>query len=129
MTAVCCSPFRGITTWWSARPTPTVERPSLEPRPLEEEIDFILRTADRYLSGPPRREDVLSVFAGLRPLAAPKSSGESTKEISRSHKIMVSGSNPDHDHRRQVDDLSPDGAGYGRPGHFAGTRCSGPLRD
>ena len=71
----------------------TVERPSLEPRPLEEEIDFILRTADRYLSGRPRREDVLSVFAGLRPLAAPKSSGESTKEISRSHKIMVSGSN------------------------------------
>lgn len=93
MTAVCCSPFRGITTWWSARPTRRVERPSLEPRPLEEEIDFILRTADRYLSGRPRREDVLSVFAGLRPLAAPKSSGESTKEISRSHKIMVSGSN------------------------------------
>lgn len=50
----------------------TVERPSLEPRPLEEEIDFILRTADRYLSGRPRREDVLSVFAGLRPLGRPE---------------------------------------------------------
>lgn len=38
----------------------------------------------------PQRSDVLSVFAGLRPLAAPKKEGKSTKEISRSHKIFVS---------------------------------------
>src|SRR5699024_10678101 len=37
-------------------------------------------------------EDVLSVFAGLRPLAAPKKGSNSTKEISRSHKIIASDS-------------------------------------
>lgn len=64
----------------------------LEPHALEEEIDFILRTAGQYLAKQPKREDVLSVFAGLRPLAAPKSNadGSKTKEISRSHKIVVS---------------------------------------
>ncbi|HTB98775.1 MAG TPA: glycerol-3-phosphate dehydrogenase/oxidase [Terracidiphilus sp.] len=32
-----------------------LEAPSLEPKPLEEEIDFILETAGRYLSRPPSR--------------------------------------------------------------------------
>jgi glycerol-3-phosphate dehydrogenase len=61
----------------------------LEPIPLEEEIEFILKTADQYLSSAPKRSDVLSVFAGLRPLAAPKNDSNSTKEISRSHKLIV----------------------------------------
>lgn len=66
----------------------------LEPKALEEEVDFILKTAGQYLTKQPRREDVLSVFAGLRPLAAPKKTtdGKKTKEISRSHKIVVSSS-------------------------------------
>ncbi len=38
----------------------------------------------------PTRKDILGVFAGQRPLAAPKKEGKSTKEISRSHKIIVS---------------------------------------
>ncbi|MCK4922127.1 MAG: glycerol-3-phosphate dehydrogenase/oxidase, partial [Bacteroidales bacterium] len=63
---------------------------SLEPEALEEEIDFILNTAAIYLVKPPKREDVLSVFAGLRPLAAPKEGKSKTKEISRSHKIFLS---------------------------------------
>lgn len=67
-----------------------MEHPVLEPVALEKEIEFILRTAGRYLSKQPAREDVMSVFAGLRPLAAPKKEGQSTKEISRSHKIIVS---------------------------------------
>jgi len=61
----------------------------MEPVALEAEIDFILRTATKYLSRPPARNDVLSVFAGLRPLAAPQKETGSTKEISRSHKILV----------------------------------------
>lgn len=63
-----------------------------EPRALDEEIDFILETAGRYLTKKPQRKDVLCVFAGLRPLAAPKhnSDGTKTKEISRSHKLLVS---------------------------------------
>ncbi|MDN5288756.1 MAG: dependent oxidoreductase [Mucilaginibacter sp.] len=63
---------------------------SLEPRALEEEIDFIIRTAEKYLTKAPTRKDVLSVFAGLRPLAAPEGDSSKTKEISRSHKLLVS---------------------------------------
>ncbi|MDR1780112.1 MAG: glycerol-3-phosphate dehydrogenase/oxidase [Tannerella sp.] len=71
-----------------------MDTPELEPRALEDEIEFILRTAGMYLTRQPRREDVLSVYAGLRPLAAPQKAadGKKTKEISRSHKILVSDS-------------------------------------
>lgn len=63
---------------------------SLEPIALEKEIEFVLETAQRFLAKKPTRADVLSVFAGLRPLAAPEKEGKSTKEVSRSHKIIVS---------------------------------------
>lgn len=63
---------------------------SFEPRALEEEISFVLNTARQYLSKKPTREDVKSVFAGLRPLAAPKDGSKSTKEVSRSHKVIAS---------------------------------------
>ncbi|MGQ1909892.1 glycerol-3-phosphate dehydrogenase/oxidase [Marinifilum sp. RC60d5] len=66
------------------------EKAELEPRALEEEVDFILETAGRFLAKPPKRSDVRSVFAGLRPLAAPTGEGKKTKEISRGHKIVVS---------------------------------------
>jgi glycerol-3-phosphate dehydrogenase len=62
----------------------------LEPRALAEEIEFILNNAGQYLAKSPTRADVKSVFAGLRPLAAPQNEDEETKEISRSHKIIVS---------------------------------------
>jgi len=65
---------------------------SLEPTALEQEVDFILSTANRYLVKKVTRQDVLSIYAGLRPLAAPKDKSEKTKEISRSHKIIVSDS-------------------------------------
>jgi len=67
---------------------------AMEPRPLEEEIDFVLKTSAAYLTRPPRREDVLCAFAGLRPLAAPKRNTDEkkTKEISRSHKLISSAS-------------------------------------
>ena len=63
---------------------------SLEPRALDHEIDFILDTAGQYLVKRPSRHDVLSCFAGLRPLAAPEGEGKATKEISRHHKTLVS---------------------------------------
>lgn len=65
---------------------------SLEPTALKEEIDFILTTTNHYLTKNVERKDILSVFAGLRPLAAPRDTSEKTKEISRSHKIIVSNS-------------------------------------
>jgi glycerol-3-phosphate dehydrogenase len=63
---------------------------SLEPVALENEINFILKTAEKYLIKPPRREDVLCIFAGLRPLAADPDNPSSTKEVSRRHKITLS---------------------------------------
>ena len=66
----------------------------LEPKPLQEEIDFVLETSAAYLSRPPKREDVLCAYAGLRPLAAPKQNmnNKKTKEISRRHKLIISAS-------------------------------------
>lgn len=62
----------------------------LEPVALEEEVNFVLKTAGRYLVKQPTKKDVLSVFAGLRPLAKPDDEKKPTKEISRSHKILIS---------------------------------------
>jgi glycerol-3-phosphate dehydrogenase len=69
-----------------------VENPSLEPVPLDEETDFILAHAARYLTKDPTRADVLSVFAGLRPLVAPAGGDGDTAAISREHSIVVSNS-------------------------------------
>lgn len=69
-----------------------VPNPEYEPKPLDAEIQFILETAKHYLTKAPTRADVKSVFVGLRPLAQPKESGKSTKEVSRSHQIDISDS-------------------------------------
>jgi glycerol-3-phosphate dehydrogenase len=63
-----------------------VDAPSLEPRALDEEIEFILETASRYLTRPPSRADVLAVYVGLRPLV--KGDGK-TSALSRDHVIHV----------------------------------------
>ncbi|HEY9671511.1 MAG TPA: glycerol-3-phosphate dehydrogenase/oxidase [Waterburya sp.] len=68
-----------------------VEQPEYEPRPLEEEIDFILRTAAQYLSSAPIHADVLSVFVGQRPLVKADDTA-STAALSREHTIRVSNS-------------------------------------
>ncbi|MDQ6812602.1 MAG: glycerol-3-phosphate dehydrogenase/oxidase [Bacteroidota bacterium] len=64
----------------------------LEPVALEQEIDFVLETVKEYFSVIPTRHDVLSVFAGLRPLAANNKNTNSTKEISRDHKLLINSS-------------------------------------
>jgi glycerol-3-phosphate dehydrogenase len=69
-------------------PVPT---PTLEPRPLDYEVEFILETAGRYLHKAPTRDDVLSVFVGIRPLVR---SGDSklTAALSRDHTIHIDAS-------------------------------------
>ncbi|MDC1402530.1 glycerol-3-phosphate dehydrogenase/oxidase [Flavobacteriaceae bacterium] len=62
----------------------------VEPIAQEEEIQFILDNAGMYITTPPTRDDIKSVFSGLRPLAAPENDGSATKEISRHHKVIVS---------------------------------------
>ena len=68
-----------------------VEESTLEPRALESEIEFLLTHASRYLTRDPTLEDVLSVFAGIRPLVA-EVEADDTSEISREHALRVSAS-------------------------------------
>jgi glycerol-3-phosphate dehydrogenase len=68
--------------------TPITEL-SLEPRPLEGEIEFILETASSYLAKRPARANILSVFTGIRPLV--KAGGNSnTAALSREHTVTIS---------------------------------------
>jgi glycerol-3-phosphate dehydrogenase len=80
--------------WYNEVVVGTTDTPldliSLEPVALEKEINFILRTTELYLVRPPRREDILCIFAGLRPLAANPGNPASTREVSRRHKITLS---------------------------------------
>lgn len=66
-----------------------VNHPELEPRPLADEVDFILRHLSRYLARAPHRSDILSMFAGLRPLIK-GGEGTATKALSRDHSVIVS---------------------------------------
>jgi glycerol-3-phosphate dehydrogenase len=65
-----------------------VEQVPAEPVAMEEEVEFILQTAALYLSKPPTRADVLSVFAGIRPLVKHGSAGN-TAALSRDHTILI----------------------------------------
>jgi glycerol-3-phosphate dehydrogenase len=68
-----------------------VHHATLEPRALPDEIAFLMTHAARYLTRDPRPCDVLSIYAGLRPLVAMKNA-ESTAALSRDHTILVSDS-------------------------------------
>lgn len=63
---------------------------SLEPVPLAEEVDFLLRHASLYLNRAPGASDILSMFAGIRPLVS--SQQGPTSALSRDHQILVSDS-------------------------------------
>jgi glycerol-3-phosphate dehydrogenase len=65
-----------------------VPAPSLEPVAMEQEIEFILQTASLYLQKKPARSDVLSVFAGIRPLVRSGDAGN-TAALSRDHTIRI----------------------------------------
>ncbi|HEY1625818.1 MAG TPA: glycerol-3-phosphate dehydrogenase/oxidase [Streptosporangiaceae bacterium] len=61
-----------------------------EPAPDVEDIDYILTAANRVLTHPLTRSDVIAVYAGLRPLVAPTSSdGKPTAKLSREHVVDV----------------------------------------
>jgi len=66
-----------------------IQTVSLEPKPLEHEVDFILETASGYLARRPTRRDILSVFTGIRPLVK-AGDHSSTAALSRDHTIHIS---------------------------------------
>ena len=64
---------------------------SLDPVPLKEEIDFLLEHAAKYLTKDPKKEDILSAFAGIRPLIKSDTTHDSSS-LSRDHHINISSS-------------------------------------
>ena len=65
--------------------------PSEEPDAFKQELDFILNESARYLERSPTREDIRSIWVGLRPLVRPASDdGTATKKISREHTVVIS---------------------------------------
>ncbi len=81
-----CIPWLGVTLVGTTETR--VTQAELEPNAAESEIDFVLETAGTYLEQRPTRDDILSVFAGIRPLV---SSGQTknTAALSRGHLISV----------------------------------------
>jgi glycerol-3-phosphate dehydrogenase len=69
-----------------------IQEPSYNPLPFEEEIQFILDTAAQYLSRPPKRDDVLSVYVGIRPLVKANGASSKTSSLSRDHTIHIDNS-------------------------------------
>jgi glycerol-3-phosphate dehydrogenase len=68
-----------------------IDNPSLEPRALDQEINFILETVRKYLSEKPSRGDILSVFTGIRPLVKSAKS-KNTAQLSRGHTVEIDAS-------------------------------------
>jgi glycerol-3-phosphate dehydrogenase len=69
----------------------SIQKIDFEPMPIGDEVDFLLKTGNEYLSTRLVKSDVLSVFVGLRPLISPEGVTD-TKKISREEEILVSGS-------------------------------------
>ena len=65
-----------------------VTQATLEPVAMDEEVDFLLSTASRYLAKKPTRADVLSVWAGIRPLVR-AGDGANTAALSRDHVVHI----------------------------------------
>jgi glycerol-3-phosphate dehydrogenase len=64
-----------------------IQRIEIEPTALHEEIQYLLTILEQYLKKVPATEDILSVFAGIRPLV--KQGNKPTSQISRDFLIEV----------------------------------------
>jgi glycerol-3-phosphate dehydrogenase len=65
-----------------------VEQAEIEPRASDNEVNYIITTLNRYLQRPISESDVLSAWAGLRPLVNRRT--VQTARLSREHLISVS---------------------------------------
>ncbi len=66
-----------------------ITKAEFEPSPLADEVDYLLTHAARFLERRPTHSDILSQFAGLRPLIAAGPAGRTSK-LSREHAVVVS---------------------------------------
>lgn len=67
----------------------------IEPRPSRKEVEYLLDHVGRYLTRRPTRDDVRSMFAGLRPLlrghdVREGDMGSPTAKLSREHTVVTS---------------------------------------
>jgi glycerol-3-phosphate dehydrogenase len=69
-----------------------VDNIAAQPRPLQQEVDYLLEHAGRYLSRRPEHSDILAMYAGLRPLVRAAGSSRSSASLSREHEILISSS-------------------------------------
>lgn len=69
-----------------------IETVELEPKAFEKEIEFVLETAGNYLQKQLTREDILSVFVGVRPLVK-HAKTKNTAALARDHIIEIDESN------------------------------------
>lgn len=70
--------------------TPRHDLPK-EPLAFDAEVDFILKESANYLRHAPTRDDVKSIWVGLRPLVkSTQATGKTTKDLSREHTVLVS---------------------------------------
>lgn len=66
------------------------ETPDIGEAISDDEIDFLLETASKYLIKKPTRKDIISSFAGVRPLIR-RSDSTKTSALSRSHELFIDG--------------------------------------
>jgi glycerol-3-phosphate dehydrogenase len=65
-----------------------LSEPVLEPVPMDKEIEFMLETASLYLAKKPTKADILSCWAGVRPLVK-MGDGKNTAALSRDHTVHI----------------------------------------
>lgn len=74
---------------WLIGTTDTDDEGSLdEPSVTEADVDYLLEQSNRWLARPLTRDDVVGVYAGLRPLVSTSDSEESTTTVSREHAVL-----------------------------------------
>lgn len=62
------------------------------PRTTHEDVVYLLKYLNQYLAVNLSEKDIVSTYAGYRPLVKPRSNGASTAKLSRSHSILQSAS-------------------------------------
>ncbi len=65
-----------------------LDNPTLSP----EDVDYLLHHLNRYLSVNLTRDNIVSTYAGYRPLVKPARAGQSSSRLSRSHVVLQSSS-------------------------------------
>jgi glycerol-3-phosphate dehydrogenase len=60
------------------------------PLTQQEEVQYLLKYLNRYLSVNLTQDDVISTYAGYRPLVKPRNTKASTAKLSRSHVVLES---------------------------------------